>query len=375
MSTTALPENAMTRALAACVHGTVPALMWGEPGVGKTARLEQLAVSWGRHLETIAASNRDAVDFMGLPMEEGGRVVYSPLSWALNLNNSASGLLFVDEFTTAGSAQKALLRVVNERIVGEQYLGDHVSIIAAANPPEVAVDGMDLAAPTANRFIHLDWQFDRDLWLNNVGTSFEHVQTPHPSTYLSDGGAARRAEVVQMVTGFLRHRPDLISKAPESIEEQGGAWPSPRSWTNVIDALTWLRTDDEDARDLILKGGVGEAVAREFLVWLASNDLHNPMDVLRDPSIVDWKGLRPDRAFALLSGVQVIVAGEPENKKLWERGIAVAIAAATSGRPDTAIPFARTVLSSPHARDGVPAQFRDSFSDLFTTMGRWRDAA
>jgi len=366
-------ENAMTRAMAACVEAGVPVLLWGDPGQGKTARIEQLGQAWGRHVETISASSREAVDFMGLPMEQNGRVVYSPLSWAVSLNASSKGLLFIDEFTTAGAAQKALLRVVNERIVGEFALGEHVSVIAAANPPEVAVDGMDLAAPTANRFIMLDWVFDRQLWLDNVGTSFAEVPTADPKTYLAENTPEHRARVVQLVTAFLRARPDLASKVPQSVEDQGRAWPSPRSWTNVIEALCRLRIDDEDARDLIVRGGVGEAVATEFLAWAAANDLSDPEEVLNDPSIVDWAGERPDRVFALLGGIDVIVRLDG-GKKRWEQGVQVAVAAAAAGRPDAALNYARSLIASPHSQGGIPSAFREAFVDLFQRAGVMRAA-
>ena len=47
-----------------------------------------------------------------------------------------------------------------ERTVGDLPLPDGVTVIAAANPPELAADGWDLAAPLANRFCHLDWSID-----------------------------------------------------------------------------------------------------------------------------------------------------------------------------------------------------------------------
>lgn len=365
-----MTENAMIRALAANVQAGVPTMIWGMPGESKTAKVTALAAAWGRTLETIVASAHESVDFTGLPVEsDGGMVDYSPLRWAVDLAGCKSGLLFIDEFTTAGSAQKALLRIVNEGFVGKVELGEHVSVVAAANPPEVAVDGIDLAAPTANRFIHLDWVFDLDEWLIGVGTNFEDTEHDAPSTYLAKGGAADRARATQIVTGFLRARPELARQYPtENMEQQGKAWASPRSWTNVIKALSFVRADDEDARDLIVRGAVGDAIATEFLAWVAANDLEDPSAVLADPTIVEWSSIRPDRAFALLSGVQALVA-IGGSKDAWSKGLEVAATAARGGRPDTAIPFARYLSASGHARDGITESFRDAFDDLFTRLG------
>lgn len=364
----------MMRALAALVHGNVPALIKGGPGVGKTAKLEAYGRAWGRHVETISAGSREAVDFMGLPMEKDDEVVYSTLSWAKRLAAAPLGLLVVDEITTAQSTFKAFLRIVQERVIGEFQLPESVAIIAICNPPEIAVDGVDLPAPVANRFVHLAWHLDRQEWLDNVGTSFAHVQVADPSTYLTAGTPADRARAVQMVTGFLRYRPDLLDAMPADPDAQSGAWPSPRSWTNAIDALTWLPASDEDARDIILTGAVGEAATVELLTWLALADLHDPSAVLADPSIVGWTTERPDRVFALLGAITTLATLEGD-ARTWRKALRVTVACARAGRPDVAMPAARALANAEHAHDGVPADFKAAFADLFARTGQVAAAA
>jgi len=43
----------MIRALAAAIRANVPVLVWGQPGTGKTAVLNEYGASWGYHVETI----------------------------------------------------------------------------------------------------------------------------------------------------------------------------------------------------------------------------------------------------------------------------------------------------------------------------------
>lgn len=94
--------------------------------------------------------------------------------WVQNLNNAPKGLLLLDEFnTSAPSTMKGMLRVVQERYVGDTKLKDSVSIVALMNPIETAVDAYDLPAPMANRMMHLKWVFDTQNWLENVGTDFQ----------------------------------------------------------------------------------------------------------------------------------------------------------------------------------------------------------
>ena len=69
MSTKTFPSSPMMRALAAAVRANVPVLVWGPPGVGKTASLGAYADAWGYHFEPITGANREATDFLGLPIQ------------------------------------------------------------------------------------------------------------------------------------------------------------------------------------------------------------------------------------------------------------------------------------------------------------------
>jgi MoxR-like ATPase len=146
-----------TRVFAASIMANVPVLLWGNPGIGKTALIELWGAEWGYHVETVVGSNREATDFLGFPADKNGVTSYLSLAWAERLREAVKGILFLDELSTsAPTVQKAMLRVAQERYVGETKLPDTVAIVAAANPADVAVDGWDLAAPVANRFLHLD---------------------------------------------------------------------------------------------------------------------------------------------------------------------------------------------------------------------------
>jgi len=70
----------MIRALAASIRANVPVLVWGQPGTGETAVLNEHGASRGYHVETIVGSNREPTDFMGYPIEQDGETVYSTLA-------------------------------------------------------------------------------------------------------------------------------------------------------------------------------------------------------------------------------------------------------------------------------------------------------
>ena len=135
--------NPQLEALALAVTANQPVLLWGEPGIGKSAGLEQLAAGLGLPLETVIASVHEPSDFAGLPIVGDDPattgVPMAPPDWAVRLTRAGQGLLFFDELSSAPPAvQAALLRVVLERRVGSLVLPDAVRIVAAANPPSSA---------------------------------------------------------------------------------------------------------------------------------------------------------------------------------------------------------------------------------------------
>lgn len=67
-------------------------------------------------------------------------------------------LINFDKLTTSvPSSCKAMLRIFQEREVGNLPLPATIWLVAAANPSAVAVNGWELPTPIANRLMHLRW--------------------------------------------------------------------------------------------------------------------------------------------------------------------------------------------------------------------------
>lgn len=167
-STTEPRPDSQLEALTLAVAADLPVLLWGEPGIGKTAALTQLAAALDLPLTTVIASVHEPSDFSGLPVvgddpaTQG--VPMAPPDWAVRLVRAGQGLLFLDELSTAPPAvQAALLRLVLERRIGALRLPPGVRIVAAANPRSSAADGWELSPPLANRFVHLQWTHDHEV--------------------------------------------------------------------------------------------------------------------------------------------------------------------------------------------------------------------
>lgn len=363
------------RALSACVRANVPVLIWGEPGQAKSAKIESYGKAWGMHVETVVGSVRESTDYLGLPVEVDGGVVYSPPEWARRLNNAKKGLAFFDELTTSSpSTQKAMLRVLQERVVGEYAFKDSVAIIAAANPPETAADGWDLPAPVANRMIHLDWHFDADEWLAGVGDGFVNTVAYSMKDMLGVTTDVHRARAYALVTGFIRQRPEFLAPAPPTDPEKaGGAWASPRSWTNLIDVLSQIDPTDEDTMVLLVRGSVGEDIQKEFVAWAINQDLPNPDEVMANPNSVNWAD-RPDMLFAIVSAVSH-VAVHRGDLETWNKAVRVMEVAAENDRPDVALPSMKALVGKMPKGAELTPTVRKHFTSIFERAGVLRSAA
>ncbi|WP_327235418.1 sigma 54-interacting transcriptional regulator [Streptomyces sp. NBC_01317] len=347
-STTTEPRpDEQLEALTLAVAADLPVLLWGEPGIGKTAALTQLAASLDLPLTTVIASVHEPTDFSGLPIVGDDPAVrgvpMAPPQWAVELVRAGRGLLFLDELSTATPAvQAALLRVVLERRVGALQLPPDVRIVAAANPSASAADGWELSPPLANRFVHLYWVHDREVVVRGLGGVWPRAELPRlvPERLPEAVAFARRA-----VCGFLEARPTLIHRLPSTETRRGGAWPSPRSWEAAL-ALLAFGTAASVSREvlaLLIRGTVGDGPGLELLAHLDRMDLPDPESLLADPASAELP-VRGDLRQAALEAVIAAVGARPERAR-WDAGWAVLVRALETGAPDLLVAPATALAS------------------------------
>ncbi|MFF6840351.1 AAA family ATPase [Streptomyces tanashiensis] len=320
-------------ALTLAVAADLPVLLWGEPGIGKTAALTQLAASLDLPLTTVIASVHEPTDFSGLPVvgddpaEQG--VPMAPPEWAVRLVRAGRGLLFLDELSTAPPAvQAALLRLVLERRIGTLLLPPDVRIVAAANPRSSAADGWELSPPLANRFVHLRWTHDTEVVVRGLGGVWPRATLP---------------------------RPALVHRLPSGEAMRGGPWPSPRSWEMALRLIAFASAAgvSRDVLSQLVRGVVGDGPGLELLAWLDRMDLPDPELLLADPEGAELPE-RGDRRQAALEGVVEAVARRPE-KSRWDAAWALLARALESGAPDLVVVPATTLAGLRREDWDVPA--------------------
>ncbi|MEW1549562.1 AAA family ATPase [Streptomyces tsukubensis] len=346
-STTEPRKDDQLEALALAVAADLPVLLWGEPGIGKTAALNGLAEHLGLPLTTVIASVHEPSDFAGLPVVGDDPAVQgvpmAPPDWAVRLVRAGRGLLFLDELSTAPPAvQAALLRLVLERRIGALQLPPGVRIVAAANPRSSAAGGWELSPPLANRFVHLQWVHDHEVVIRGMGGVWPRVTLP---PLRRDGLPEAVDHARRAVCELLTARPELVHRMPGDGVRQSGAWPSPRSWESALRLIAFAKAagSSRDVLSLLVRGAVGDGPGLELLAGLDRMELPDPEDLLADPAVAVLPE-RGDLRRAVLDGVVAAVRNRPERER-WNAAWAVLARALETGAPDLVVVPATTLAA------------------------------
>ncbi|MFF3379100.1 AAA family ATPase [Streptomyces sp. NPDC002680] len=357
-TTTEPRPDIQLEALTLAVAADLPVLLWGEPGIGKTAALTQLAAALDLPLTTVIASVHEPSDFSGLPVVGDDPATHgvpmAPPDWAVRLVRAGRGLLFLDELSTAPPAvQAALLRLVLERRIGALQLPPGVRIVAAANPRSSAADGWELSPPLANRFVHLRWTHDHEVVVRGLGGTWPRATLPRldPEKLPEAVDFARRA-----VSALLAARPKLVHQLPSNETRRGGAWPSPRTWDMTLSLIAFATAagSSREVLSLLVRGAVGDGPGLELLASLDRLDLPDPESLLADPASADLPE-RGDLRQAVLDGVVAAVRGRPDRSR-WDAAWALLVRALETGAPDLVVVPATTLASLRQEDWDVPAE-------------------
>ena len=348
----------------ACGMAGVTPLLVSDPGVGKSSLVRGLAAAQGVPCEVVLGLIREPADFGGLPVVGEDGVHMEAPAWAKRLIAAGRGYALLDELTTVPeTTQAAMLGTALDKTVGEAVLPPEVRVVAAANPPEHSSGGSELTPPMANRLCHLDFAPTTEDWIEGMTIGW----SAPPASRAIAAGRERQWMIVAQVTGYVRANPHHRYVYPRTAAQAGMAWPSNRSWSMLASVLAHVRDDDAAARQALTFGLVGEGVGVEFLTWVEHMDLPDPVEVIADPSIVDWS-VRPDRVMAILLGV-VGWASSAGTVAAWQSAWAPLLACCEAGAPDVAAAAARTHGKKRPASAKVPAKVRNAFAPVLAAAG------
>ena len=335
-------------AVCIAIEAAIPVLWWGAPGIGKTARTTAYGRATKRHTEVLIASLREPMDFLGLMVRDGDRTLTLPPDWAVELAEAGRGLAIFDELSNSPPLiQGAVLRIIHEHHVGRLKLPDTVAMVGIANPPEQATGGWDLAAPLANRFLHIETGADSSAYVNGMLGGWPDPEPLSLPTTWQSHIPTERAKVAS----FIKARPQLLLVVPSDAGKASRGWPSPRSWDALARSLAAARAigAPEDVRLPLAGGAVGDAAAHEYLIWEKELDLPDPETLLANPSRFELPK-RGDKAFAILSSVAAAAVSNLTEKR-WSAAWEIIERCCKAGAKDMA---ARAAIVLANERSRVP---------------------
>jgi hypothetical protein len=243
--------------LKAYISAQVPAFLWGAPGIGKSSVVQSLAEDMGYELIDLRLSQMEPVDLLGLPNINNNRTTWSTPSI---FPTEGKGILFLDEANGASrEVLSASYQLVLDRSLGEYHLPDDWVILLAGNREQDQGVTTRLPAPLCNRMAHIDFDLNLDDWTK---------------------WAVGEGDINQKIISFIRYKPDAL----HSFTIDHKAWPSPRTWEKVNDALKFASKKIEFN---IVSSLVGPGTAAEYTAFVNYyNDLPSIDEILKKPTKV-----------------------------------------------------------------------------------------
>lgn len=303
----------------------LPFLVEGEPGIGKTALIQQACNNLGYDLIVTEPAVRSPIDFGGIPAQTKPATAKKSAEWDFVpigdlrrlVHATKPTVFFLDDFGQGSTAtQNATCHLIHARRIGENRISDKVRIVAATNRAGDKSGVNPILEHVKSRFktiVHLE--VDVDSWVkwamscNDVG--------------LLD----RKEPMPKILPAFIAWKRDMLMdfKPRPGLENSR----SPRTVHHVGQLLASGVIQETTAYELISRAA-DQGFAIEFLAFLKLwSHLPDPEEILDNPDqldsmsferyeydveIGDYKhcGLsmvtdRPDVAFALVTTVADIV--------------------------------------------------------------------
>ncbi len=258
-----LPPSDIQKTLELMVGIKQPVIVWGPPGVGKSAICRQVARNLGLTYIDVRVLLLEPVDLRGIPYrDDKNRTCWATPDFLPPENSDAGYLVNLDELASGTPMVKAALyQLILDRQIGEYRLPDGAAIVACSNREEDRAVVSHMPTPLASRFTHLNIQASHADW---------------------QAWAAANS-ITPEVSFFLQFRPDrLMDFDPKSKEK---SFPCPRTWQFVSDIVRSRNDLSADVERSLIAGTVGKGAAVEFCSFLKMwREIPYPDEIFDNPA-------------------------------------------------------------------------------------------
>lgn len=234
--------------------GAVP-LIFGPPGVGKTAMGLIIARHFGLELVPMIAREYEAHEISGVMEARDGQLNRHLVGAAKKLIKKGCLGMFDEITASPGPVFANMARVLHERCFGDEKIHKDSLLMAAANPQKQSLDANDMPLPLINR-----------LRIFFMKPEIAEIQN-YFSKIGKDGSDLRMAGIE--FASILDARPGLLEiepPKPEICVQENQNWASPRSWERAVTTLA-ARGDKTPLKRLEahLTGDLGPGAAQTYM--------------------------------------------------------------------------------------------------------------
>ncbi len=219
-----------------------PVFIWGAPGIGKSAIVEQFAESLGLPCVSLLGSQLAPEDIIGVPQIVEGKSVFCP---PRSIAREEPYCLFLDELNACSQeVQKAFYSLIHDRRIGEYFLPKGSIIIGAGNRAQDNAIVKPMSSALINRMFHVELIASHRCWLDWAGQNGIH----------------------HYILEYIALRPDHLWKQPPKTEE---VFSTPRSWHMLSDAILSYGEDITDKQmEVIAAGCLSPHHATQFRAFI-----------------------------------------------------------------------------------------------------------
>lgn len=272
MSYLHMTQNQLAAYLPIAMKADVVPFIIGEPGMGKSAIVKEIAEKENLELIDLRLSQLMVYDLAGLisPDEHRTKAKYLPVDiFPLegdDLPKGKSGYcLFLDEFNSADRTTLAgAYKLILDRKIGDHNLHPNTRIICAGNRIKDNAITNRIGTAMQSRLVHIEME-------NSIKEFREY---------------AEESNWDPIILSYFHFQPAMINTYKPEDAENVTTFATSRTWEFLNKQLSLLlKQNDQDMIDTVICGTIGEQAGTDFASYLRIfKDLPSLNDILTNPS-------------------------------------------------------------------------------------------